>query len=740
MKTILDPENTNKTPYHSLLERMTRILCDCLFILPVVLVPIVFTSFNTNTIVMKETILQVCVCLLMLALPLAIRTNSKSANRSIFAGWPRTASLLLVILIGYLYISSTWISTHPRSEHEFFRWLSYLLLALLSIVYAADRKRYFLYLLSTVMTASAISLYAIGQSFEIDFFYQDWDRFSFGLEGVRRVCGSLGNPDYLAGHLIAIIPLSAILTLFYTKIRRGACIIITLLAVTALLFTYSRGAEAALFVTGCILFASIIILSRKNPQLIRLDLSRRNWATVFAVLIVLCGFFGMIMWDDISVTLQRIGQLGEDASTLTRPMYWRGALSMWEAKPLTGFGIGTFALYFPEYRPQQLANYQSFKEFYVEHAHNEFVEILAETGIIGFLLYGFFFLLLTGKVWKLLLQKNDRENLILLGLWLGILSALIHNLFTVTLRFTPSAFLLWSFSGVILARTTTVKKASLLPVLKKKWILYLILLAAIPSLFIFALQNYMGDYQIRQAKGWISELSPEKTQQFNHELLEDIFPALYKGADLAPDHVESHFLLGLAYYKMYDYPQSIESFEKLELHQKDFTSNRLNLAISYMKLSDLLGGNSSLTQISRQTYPLLARECMEKAIEWLERGIASDPTGPDYHHFLGRTYYYLGDLSKAESELREALRYSEQRPFEFIDSVNPSPDIHAFLGRIYFRQQKFDESAGEFHQAVQEIQRSTDRDANSAYTRDLLAEINRYLYEIQKAKKTMPAP
>ncbi|MGC9330127.1 MAG: O-antigen ligase family protein, partial [Candidatus Hinthialibacter sp.] len=382
------------------------------------------------------------------------------------------------------------------------------------------------------------------------------------------------------------------------------------------------------------------------------------------------------MWDDISVTFQRLSQLGEDASTLTRPMYWRGALSMWETKPLTGFGIGTFALYFPEYRPQQLAHYQSFKEFYVEHAHNEFVEILAETGAVGILLYGGFFLLLTVNLWKILLQKNDRENLILLGLWLGIVSTLIHNFFTVTLRFTPSAFLLWSFSGIILARITDTERTSLIPSSKQKWLYSLIMFAAIPPLFLFALQNYMGDFQIHQAKVWISELSVEKSQKFNHELLEGIFPALYKGADLAPDHVESHYLLGLAYYKMYDYPQSIESFKTLESHQKDFTSNRLNLAICYMKLSDLLGGSSPLTQISRQPYRRLAQECMEKAIAWLKRGMASDPTGPDYHHFLGRTYYYLGDLSKAESELRAALRYSEQRPFEFLDSVNPSPDIH----------------------------------------------------------------
>lgn len=725
------PSNSFHPALRFFIRFATR-LADCLFLLPVILVPTVFASFNTNTIVMKETVLQFCVAYSIAALPLLWLSQPKNDTKRASLRWPTPVCIVLLLLAAFLLILSQGISPHPRSNHEFLRWVSYIFLALVSIPFAASRRRFTLYLTSTILTAYIIAIYAIGQSFEIDFIYKDLSRFPFGLEGVRRVCGSMGNPDYLGSYLVALIPLTLFSAMAYSGITRNFFLLVSVIESIALVFTYSRGAEAALFLTFGFLVVALILVIWKNPTLLQSIISKKKLFIGFGILLLAGAGFGLFMWDDLSVSIIRISQLGEDTSTITRPMYWRGALAMWMARPLTGFGIGSFPLHFPEFRPQQLAVYQPFKEFYVEHAHNEFLEILSETGTIGFTLYVAFLLITTLSVWRVVTRTSDRENLVLLGLWGGIIATLIHNLFTVTLRFTPSAFLFWSFSGVIIGRATTLIREEPILTKWKKWGLYLIFLAVIPYLCVSACQYFVGDFQIAKAKKWISELNPTESQKYNRELLEKILTALYTSTSLIPDQVESHYLLGLAYHKVYDYPQAREAYERLESLQKDFTSNRLNLAISAMKQSDMLGGSVILAKITKP-FPLLAKECLDDSIVWLKRGLESDPTAPNYHHFLGRAYFHLGEFANAEKALRDALKYCAQRPFEYIDSVNPSPDIHSFLGRIYFYQNKFPEAEQEFQTTLQELKPRTALEP--AYTRDLQNEVNRFLAEIQKKKQ-----
>ncbi len=726
---LSDCIDSTSVSFRSFFTRLVDRGIDCLFLLPVVLVPIAFSPLNTNTIVIKETILQFSVIWMIAALPLFELFHRRTSSQEQPGQWLNSITLVLILISIYLAASTQWISSHPRSLHEGLRWQSYILLAFLSFLYALHAQRFYRYLFFTILTAEAISLYAIGQAFEIDFFYKDWSKFSFGVEGVRRVCGTLGNPDYLGGYLVALIPLTGILALAYTGIWRVVLFFILALEFLALIFTYSRGAEAALFITIVILIAVLMLLCWKNPQLIQSVFSRKQVVAMIAIGILAGTVIGIGMWDDISVSFRRITQFGEDTSTVTRPMYWSGALAMWKSHPLTGLGIGTFPLFFPEYRPKSLAVYQPFKEFYVEHAHNEFLEILAEMGLIGFVLYGSFLILLTVLIGRALLHTRNREDLCLLGLWGGILGILIHNMFTVTLRFTPSAFIFWSFSGVAIGRSLSIVPGGKCISVGKRIAVYCILFAAIPYVGGNAVRNFVGDYQIRQAKVWISELNPDESMKYNRDRLEKILMALYKSFELVPDAVANHFLLGLAYHKVFDYPQAVAAFERLESLQKDFTSTRLNLGISYMKQADMLGGQSGIPKIT-QPFPSLVTDCLTQAAVWLQRALESDPQSPDYHQFLGRTYYHLGNLPEAEKEFLDALRFSQQRSFEYRESVDSNPDIYSYLGKAYYYQGKFTESEQSFQKALQELQKKPDE--NPSFTRSLLAEIQKYRLEIQK--------
>ncbi len=62
-----------------------------------------------------------------------------------------------------------------------------------------------------------------------------------------------------------------------------------------------------------------------------------------------------------------------------RPQYWAGVLRMAGDSPLVGTGWGTFGAIYPVYETIPL-------EGRLTHAHNDYLEALAEMGGVGFLL------------------------------------------------------------------------------------------------------------------------------------------------------------------------------------------------------------------------------------------------------------------------------------------------------------------------------------------------------------------
>ncbi len=82
-------------------------------------------------------------------------------------------------------------------------------------------------------------------------------------------------------------------------------------------------------------------------------------------------------------TLSRIGTFNGS----NRYQYWQTAAKAFRSKPLIGIGPGTFQFYWAQHAPL----YQ-----YIRNAHSLYLETLAETGIIGFLLIAALLLALLG--------------------------------------------------------------------------------------------------------------------------------------------------------------------------------------------------------------------------------------------------------------------------------------------------------------------------------------------------------
>ena len=158
------------------------------------------------------------------------------------------------------------------------------------------------------------------------------------------------------------------------------------------------------------------------------------------------------------LTFPEIRRISGNVSQV-RLVIWRGALSMFLAKPIFGWGLGTFQINFPQFRASDYS--RKGVSHNTLHAHSEYLEAAAELGVIGlgaFLtIIAFYFM----RIYKALKRfEEEKPKLLIIGFGCGVLANLVHNLVSVNLRWTEPAVTFWFAFGLtmVLADWQSLKK------------------------------------------------------------------------------------------------------------------------------------------------------------------------------------------------------------------------------------------------------------------------------------------
>jgi len=113
-------------------------------------------------------------------------------------------------------------------------------------------------------------------------------------------------------------------------------------------------------------------------------------------------------------TLGRFTQnLSADVSTRARFLFWGVGLEMVRAHPLLGVGGNNYEAAYPNARAQFSARHPNSslvglnEHLLTVYAHNEYVQLIAELGFIGLLLFVLFSLSLVAALWRALKQRSQ---------------------------------------------------------------------------------------------------------------------------------------------------------------------------------------------------------------------------------------------------------------------------------------------------------------------------------------------
>ena len=243
------------------------------------------------------------------------------------------------------------------------------------------------------------------------------------------------HPNVLAGTLIAIFPLILSIMLFafnkLTWIERILYVVILIFISGVLFLSQSRGALLALLV---ILF---IVFLLRSPWFWSLPLLG-IMGTAAAVLML-----GLNNFQAHLVDFFYIGGLGQ------RTDIWQRVIFMLQDFPLTGVGMGHFSDVFRIFYPLTLDPSNS-----LPHAHNLFLQVGADLGIPGLVLW--LSVALAGLVaaWKIYREGKLWQHTWLTAVGAGLvgcqLAILFHGMFDSVLwgviRTAPLVWWLWGLT------------------------------------------------------------------------------------------------------------------------------------------------------------------------------------------------------------------------------------------------------------------------------------------------------
>lgn len=395
---------------------------------------LIYTN-SRSSILIKEQVAIAGSALALSVAAIALISGRKIASNRL----PLPLCLSFVFLIGWVifrfYTGSGSVNA-PKMIYS----LAALggMVAVIALTFTKSSRDIVLWIL--VSSTALLSVYAVLQS--LGFIIFPWDS---GLTLQARSSGTLGNANLLGSFAVAMLPVGAGFLLGrekLAKLRIPLVLLFALLCTGALIASKTRGSLIGLFAVAALVPLAPFIWKNKRRL----------------ILVILLLF--VLIVASISFMENRMEELTDTESGGTlqvRKLIWSGSLSIIAMNPFLGQGPGSFQILFPQFRNPEYFNLGVSHN--TLHAHCEYLEILVDIGIIGFLLcitVAYFFIRTLHRKRKILEPLSDdlpscSEDWTVLGLYGGVIALLSEATVSVALRWPPSAMLLAVLCGLILA-------------------------------------------------------------------------------------------------------------------------------------------------------------------------------------------------------------------------------------------------------------------------------------------------
>lgn len=491
---------------------------------------------------------------------------------------------------------------------------------------------------------------------------------------LSRGSGTYICPNNLAGFLEMILPLGVAFTLVgrfspTVKVFLGYA---SLVMMAGLGVTLSRGGWLSAGLALLVMF--VVLLGMRG---------RRLPAILFVALVIGCGAF---FFNQTYHAQQRWDDLFREHADI-RFHLWKPALEMWQDHFLWGAGPGHFDYRFPFYRPEVV-------QLRPGHVHNDYLNTLADYGLVGGLLVavtlGLFLWGIT-KTWRFvkrsgeLVSKPSGRASVVLGGAIGLLAVALHSIVDFNMQVPGNALIA---VGLLAMVTGYLRYSTEGYWVSSTWLiricLTLVCLVAVVFMSCEGLKRYREVRVLQEANAVRTKVDQQTMDyarameqlaeradgnlilQLSGEIqagLEREIELLKRAYEIEPANFETAYRVGrllqdFSFQGEANYVQMAE--EAIEWYARASRANPYD-SYNYMR------SGMCLDWVGRHAD---ARRFFDKAIRL-------DPSSFFVVAHYGVHLFYSGELDKAKVWLRKSLRLSDWRANHI---------AHAFLTQIALKE------------------------------------------------------
>ncbi|MDY6988732.1 MAG: O-antigen ligase family protein [Thermodesulfobacteriota bacterium] len=481
---------------------------------------------------------------------------------------------------------------------------------------------------------------------------------------------TFGNRN-VASHLVSMV-FPIVPVLFFLPwprrlrppIRIGASLV-ALLLLAYLFFTETRAAWLACIVSGVFLIIAFARDAVAEDSLIRVDKRMTLQIVLLTVstVIVLAVFAPKPIQHLVSISKQKyMDSINRRASVDIRVKMWRNGLEMFKDRPIAGFGVGNFKVFYPLYHARAAIDPAFSEQKRPLNIHNDFFQAAIELGSVGLLLFAGLVAFSLFMAFRLLRQDQPPEvRLISIGVGSGILAMVITSMFSFPMQRSLPPLILFTYMGILvgLYHHQTPGKRTISTRVPRAVAVFVCVPTVATAVMITQFNHgllasdahYQQSLRMARIGAWPEAIdSGLKSYEINpHKMaaLEAVGWAqvelneLDKGIETLgqvlrdyPFNIKAMGKLGDAYYKGGDYRKAFEIFEKLVAIKGDSPSvlaRMGNICIKGERYSDALG--------------------------YFEQAVSHDQENPLLHTNLGFVKFKLGKYSEAAKEYEKVLTY-----------------------------------------------------------------------------------
>ncbi len=243
------------------------------------------------------------------------------------------------------------------------------------------------------------------------------------------IYGPYVNHNHYAGLMEMLLPIAIVTALsHYTRgVQKIAASLAAVLMAVTIFLSGSRGGMVA-FAVEVMLLSIILVRHKRN---------RRNLLVGILALLVVALLVWMIDAGAVSRLASITSETQSELSGGTRLSIDRDSLRMFSHRPIRGWGLGNFPEAYPQFR-------SFYTDFRINQAHNDYLQLLVETGIPGFAIMLWFLIRIYKNAWlKLEEWPSNINSDLALATILGISGILIHSFVDFNLQIPANAALFY---------------------------------------------------------------------------------------------------------------------------------------------------------------------------------------------------------------------------------------------------------------------------------------------------------